>query len=88
MGGWGIFEPQEFFFRYQIPFMNFLGHSMNIFFRVNWCALLFFFFFIYFSLARNFFFCTSPTPAPDKFSNGPSLNSNSPGKSSTVHTSI
>ena len=22
-GGWGIFEPQEFFFRHQIPRMNF-----------------------------------------------------------------
>ena len=21
-GGWGIFEPQKFFFRYQIPCMN------------------------------------------------------------------
>ena len=30
--GWGIFEPQEVFFRYQIPSMNFfLGRSMNIF---------------------------------------------------------
>ena len=31
-GGWGIFEPREFFFRYQIPCMIFfLGRSMNIF---------------------------------------------------------
>ena len=31
-GGRGVFEPQEFIFRYQIPCMNlFLGHSMDIF---------------------------------------------------------
>ena len=30
--GWGIFEPQEFFFRHQIPCMNFfLGRSIIIF---------------------------------------------------------
>ena len=27
MGGWGIFEPQLFFLRHQIPCMNFLGHE-------------------------------------------------------------
>ena len=53
MGWWGTFEPQEYFFRYQI-------HCVN-FFRVNWRALIFSFNFP----VREYLFCTSPpTPPP------------------------
>ena len=45
-GGWGIFEPKEFFFVIKFHVCIFLGRSMNIF-SFN------------FSL-REYIFCTSP----------------------------
>ena len=58
-GGWGIFDPQEFFFRYQIPCMNFFYAIAWIFFRVNWRAWIFFYLMF---PCGNIFFCTPPPP--------------------------
>ena len=70
MGGKGIFEPREFFFRYQIPCMNFfLGHSMNIFLGLIGVHEFFSF---NFPLREYFFFVLRLHPA-HKFSNGPPL---------------
>ena len=55
----------RYFFRYQIPCMNF--------FRVNWRAYIFFH--SIFPCA-NFFFLYFASPSPYKFSNGPSLTHN------------
>ena len=69
-GGWrgrGIFEPQEFFSLSNSLNEFFLGHSMNIFLGLIGVQEFFSFNFP----LHEFFFCTSP--APHKFSNGPSL---------------
>ena len=67
-GGWGIFELQQFFFRCQIPCMNFFQVVAWIFFGVNLRAWVFFH--LIFPCANIFFVVRAP---PHKFSNGPSL---------------
>ena len=58
-GGWGIFEPQEFFFVIKFLVWIFLGHSMNIF---------------SFNFPLGEYFVLDLAPPPRKFSYGPSLN--------------
>ena len=77
--GWGIFEPQAFFFVIKFLVWFFLGHSMNIFYGLL-ARMIFFFHFFIFPCANIFVVLRPPPPAPptpppsDKFSNGPSLN--------------
>ena len=62
-GGEGNFRAAGIFFRYQVPCMNFLGQSMNIFLGL---IGVYEFFSFNFPL-HEYFFCTSPPPPPISF---------------------
>ena len=73
--GGGEFLSRKDFFRYQIPCMNFCWPQHEYFFRINWRAWIFFH--LIFPYANIVFLYFAPPP-PNKFSNGPSLNTSSP----------
>ena len=69
VGEWEIFEPQECFFRYQIPCMNFfsaIAYFLGLIGVHDFFHLIFLYANIFFALRR-------PPPTPHKFSNRPPL---------------